>query len=285
MIEDILSQFNIITDQFNKLDNRLFVNIIDIALISFVLYRLLLIIRGTRAMQVLRGLVVTVVIFFVADQMGLSAMSWVLRNAMALGVITLFIVFQPEMRRGLAQIGGSNILSGSVGGNELVIGELVRAVARLSARRAGALIVLERDTGLRNYVETGVEMGAKVSAELITTIFLAHGTPLNDGAIIISRDRILAASCFLPLARLTELDIELGTRHRAGVGLSEESDAVVIIVSEETGDVSLATGGDLDTITAFHFDQNGFRERINYLWGVRENEKGFLSYFRRGDGN
>jgi diadenylate cyclase len=286
MMESILSQFSSLAAQFGKLNNRLLLNIIDIALISFVLYRLLLIIKGTRAMQVLRGLVAVVVVFFIADQMGLSAMSWILRNAMALGVIALFIVFQPELRRALAQIGGTSVLSNQPpGGGELVIGEVVRAVARLSAKRSGALIALERDTGLRDYVETGIEMGAKVSAELIITIFLSHGTPLNDGAVIISRDRILAASCFLPLARYTKLGVELGSRHRAGVGLSEESDAVVIIVSEETGNVSLAINGELETVSASQFDQEEFRRLISSLWGVREAKRGFASYFRRGVGN
>ncbi|MFZ5647396.1 MAG: diadenylate cyclase CdaA [Bacillota bacterium] len=232
---------------FNPLDIFSITNLIDIAIVAFVLYRLMLLIRGTRAVQLLKGLAVLVVATALSSLLQLYTLQWILKQAMTALVVALPIVFQPELRRALEKLGGGggwllNRHSVSEADIDSVVGEIVRAVRIMSKEKIGALIVLERSTGLEEYIDTGIKVGGRASGELLVNIFIPR-TPLHDGAVIIRGDRIMAAACVLPLTQAQNLSRSLGTRHRAGIGITEESDALAIIVSEETGTISLAVEG------------------------------------------
>ncbi|MCL6612160.1 MAG: diadenylate cyclase CdaA [Peptococcaceae bacterium] len=247
---------------FNLLDIFSLTSIIDIAIVAFVLYRLMLLIKGTRAVQLLKGLAVLVVATAVSSLLHLYTLQWLLKQAMTALVVALPIVFQPELRRALEKIGGGRFLSpqfGNAGEIDLdrLVGEIVRAAGIMSRERIGALIVLERSTGLEEYIDTGVKVGGLISAELLVNIFIPR-TPLHDGAVIVRGDRIMAAACVLPLTQGHSLEKTLGTRHRAGVGITEESDAVTVIVSEQTGIISLAVEG----VLARELDEKTLADRL-----------------------
>ncbi len=236
-------QFQSIFFQFGWRD------VLDIALIAFILYKLIVLIRGTRAVQLLKGLVLLLIATVVVRQLGLTAIDWVLRQVMTIGLIAIPIVFQPELRRGLEQLGRGKIFvrtSHIYGEIDLqkVIEEIIKGIQVLVKNRIGALIVMERETGINEFIETGIHTDAYVSAELLINIFMPR-TPLHDGAIIIRGNKIMAAGCYLPLTENPHLSKELGTRHRAALGISEYTDAVAIVVSEETGALSLANNGKL----------------------------------------
>jgi diadenylate cyclase len=219
--------------------------ILDISLLSFVIYRLLLLIRGTRAVQMFIGLLTIIVLSITADWLALGGLNWLISNLKTVWVIAFLILFQPELRRGLSQIGQSRFFARLLPGTRFaVLGEVVKAVEEMSEERIGGLIVLERNSGLRNFVETGTRLDAMVTSELLLTIFTPH-TTLHDGAVIVRGDRVVAAGCILPLSQNPRLSQSLGTRHRAALGLVEETDAVVIVVSEETGGISIAADGKL----------------------------------------
>lgn len=221
-------------------------DVLDVAIVAFVIYRVLLVFRGTVAIQMLAGLGLLMVARFVSRQADLRSLSFVLENFWAFWVLALIVLFQPELRRALAQAGRSRLLQRMVGealaARRQLVDEIVRAVEVLAQKRVGALLAVERSVGLRAYVELGVPMEAIVSAELLGSVF-QPGSPLHDGAAIIQGNRLAAAGCFLPLSRNLGLSRTLGTRHRAAVGLSEESDAAVVVVSEETGLVAVAVDG------------------------------------------
>ncbi len=221
-------------------------DILDILLVSVILYRILLIIKGTKAFQILIGLVVLLIAFLLSGYMGLYTMDWLIQSLWAQIVLALVILFQPEIRRALAQMGEARFIPSFTSAEELKsLEEIVKASISLANRKIGALVVIERETSLRDFIEIGSPLDAKVSRELILSIF--HPTsPIHDGAVIIRGNRIVAAGCFLPLTLSAELSKAFGTRHRAGIGLSEETDAVVIIVSEETGSIATAVGGKLE---------------------------------------
>ena len=227
------------------------INLLDILLVAFLLYKLMMLIKGTRAVQLIRGLLVLLMATAISDILGLKSINWILERAQTALFIAIPIVFQPELRRALEQLGRGNLISRSMRSNfleqdelETIISEIVRAVKKLAREKTGALIILERQTGLADYVETGIKLDSLVSGEMLLNIFIDK-TPLHDGAVIIHRERILAASCFLPLSENPNLSKELGTRHRAGLGITEVSDAIGIIVSEETGVISVAEDGRL----------------------------------------
>ncbi len=221
-------------------------DVLDISIVSYIIYRILLVIRGTRATQMLLGLLLLLICSIVAQWFHLNALTLMISTLEAVWVLGFIIVFQPELRRGLAELGRSRFFRFFMHTREQkVIEEIIKAVEKLVSQKLGALIVLERGSGLKTFIETGTKLGATVSAELIVAIF-TYRSPLHDGAVIIGQYIIRAAGCILPLTEQPVYDKELGTRHRAAIGLSEETDAVVIVVSEETQQVSLTYDGFLE---------------------------------------
>jgi uncharacterized protein (TIGR00159 family) len=222
----------------------------DILLVSAVLYRVFLMFKGTRAVPMVLGLLLLAGVSIGAHRLELFGLSWVLENFWAAWVLVVVVLFQPELRRALTQLGHSRFFQGFLGASleerSHVVEDVVRAAEALAAKRIGALMVVERATGLRQYAELGVPLEALISSDLLGSIFLPY-SPLHDGAVIIQGDRVVSAGCFLPLSRNVEVGRKLGTRHRAALGITEETDAVAVAVSEETGGISLAAGGHLET--------------------------------------
>jgi diadenylate cyclase len=218
-------------------------DVLDILIVAYVIYRIALLIRGTRTMQMVVGLLVVAGAFVGSQLLGLFTLNWLLNNFLGSLFVILVVIFQSDIRRALTRVGTPTFLTGNVTVAS-VAQELVNAVAWLSARRIGALIVLEQEVGLSDYVETGRMLQARLSPELLETIFM-RGSPLHDGAVIINGENVLAAACLLPLSTNPNVSLALGTRHRAAIGITEESDAVVIVVSEEDGTISFARNGEL----------------------------------------
>ncbi|KJJ83432.1 hypothetical protein OMAG_002698 [Candidatus Omnitrophus magneticus] len=212
--------------------------LLEIGILWVTYYMLFLILSGTMAEQVMKGIIIIVVIVAVTREINLVIINWILTKLLPLSVVAFFIIFQPELRRGLARLGRF----GGNNGKKAAIGEISKATMVLSKKKVGGLIAIERKVGLRRYVESGVGIDAEVTSELINTIFVTS-SPLHDGGIIISGDRIEAAACLFPLTQNTNIPKTVGTRHRAAIGLSEETDSIVIVVSEETGNISVAIGG------------------------------------------
>ena len=222
------------------------IDVVDILAVAFIVYRLLVLTRGTRAAQMLLGLLLIVGISLIAEWAHLNGLNWLFSNLRTVWVIAFVILFQPELRRALAQFGQNPVLRFFIRfENETeATGEVIAAARSMSRKRQGALIVLSREASLRPYIETGKRIEGRVSAELLETIFSPKG-PLHDGAVILRDDQIVAAGCVLPLTDNPAIPPTYGTRHRAALGLSEETDAVVVVVSEETGDISIAHQGEL----------------------------------------
>ncbi|WP_374689570.1 diadenylate cyclase CdaA [Promineifilum sp.] len=221
------------------------VDVVDILLVTLIIFGVLMLIRGTRAVQVLRGLLVLgAIIFILANIFDLRAFSWLLDNMLPVLLIAIPVIFQPELRRALEQLGlaGRYLRFFRKDDVNPVVIAFKDAALRLSQRRHGALVVFEQDTGLQEYIDTGVIMNADPSPELFLTVFNKH-TELHDGAIIVRENKIVAAACVLPLSTSSLSDRQMGLRHRAALGISEVSDAVAVVVSEETGQVSIAHNG------------------------------------------
>lgn len=220
-------------------------SVLDIVMVALVFYGLFRLFQGTQAIALLRGILVIALIFVLAASR-FTAFGWLLKNALPMVLVAIPVIFQPELRRALERLGRSAPLVMGRGSREAaaqqIIYEVSQAVEALARERTGALIILEGETGLEEYIESGERIDAEVSARLLTTIFFP-GTPLHDGAVIIRGDRIIAAACVLPLTQRDLADSSLGTRHRAAVGITEQNDAVAIVVSEETGIVSLSRSG------------------------------------------
>src|SRR3990167_7326662 len=214
--------------------------IIEIILLWFVIYHIMLFFEGTRAVQVLRGIVILLVAFFLFQKFGLEVLEWLLTKLLAISIIAILIIFHPEIRQGLARLGQGHLFSPALGEEELdyMLREIGIAAESLSRNKIGALISIEKNDPLSSYIESGVSIDARVSAELIEAIFTPNN-PLHDGGLIIQQGRIAAAGCLFPLSEDKELNRIFGTRHRAALGLSEETDAIVIIISEERQDMSL----------------------------------------------
>jgi diadenylate cyclase len=216
---------------------------LEVAVVAFVLYRALLLFQRTRAVRILLGLAVLVATYLIATLLKLGMITYLLGLIFQYGAIALLIVFHPELRAALAHLGRSRRFFPQLG-TDAVADEVALTIDRLSQRRVGAIIAIERTVRLDNYVQSGSEMRARVSADLLTTIFTPHA-PLHDGAVIVQGDTIIGAGCILPLSHDAEIDRSLGTRHRAALGLVAETDALVIVVSEETGVISVAEQGRL----------------------------------------
>ena len=221
---------------------------LDIAIVSYIVYKMIGFIRETRAMQLIRALVIIIVAFFVSDIFNLYLLNWLLKSLFTMGLFAVVVLFQPELRRALEQVGRKNLMNTNsfrnIDKNKAVetVDSLVSAIDDFSATRTGALIAIERETMLNDIIETGVVVDAEISIRLLGNLFY-EGSPLHDGGVIIRGARIHAASCVFPLTEKKNIGRNLGTRHRAGVGLSEVCDALIIIVSEETGVVSIAEDG------------------------------------------
>ncbi len=231
---------------------------LEILILWYVIYMILLFVKGTRSEQLLKGLVIITLIFIGTQQLGLDAINWVITRLFPISVIALLIVFQPELRRALAQLGQF----GKHQENIEAIDEIVKALLTLSKKRVGALIVIEREAGLRSYIETGTILDAEVTAYLLASIFLPQ-SPLHDGAVIIESGRLAAAACVLPLPQ-EEKDLPkyMGMRHRAAVGISEETDAVCVVVSEETGSISVANDGNLK----YELDEDNLKNMLKSIF-------------------
>lgn len=222
-------------------------SLIDILVIWFLIYQLMVLIRGTRAVQLFKGIVVILVVRLISWAIGLTTVSWVMDQIINWGVIAIVVVFQPEIRRGLEHIGRGSIFTRNPSGNEEaenMIKQLDQAISYMSKRRIGALISIEMDTGLEEYIETGIPMDADITGALLINTFIPN-TPLHDGAVIIKNNRIAVAAAYLPLSDSKLIPKELGTRHRAAVGISEVTDALTIVISEETGEVSFTKDNEL----------------------------------------
>lgn len=223
-------------------------DIIDILIVSYVIYKLIQMVRGTRAIQLLKGILVVVIVWLLSIWFKLDTLRWMMNEMITVGVLAVIVIFQPELRRALEQLGRGKLFK-RYGGAESeeykrTINEVIVAANFLARKKYGALIVFERETGLNDYTESGITLNAKVSSQLLINIFIPN-TPLHDGAVIIQQNQIVAAGCYLPLSENPFISKELGTRHRAAIGLSEVSDAICVIVSEETGQISLAMNGQI----------------------------------------
>ena len=238
------------------------IDALDILIVTFVVYQIILALRGTRAFQMLLGLALLYLASRVSLRIGLLTVNWALSNLLAVWFLLIIILFQPELRRALASVGrrGSLLRAFSRYQEAHMIDEAVRAITSLAAKKIGAIIVVERDTRLSDSLDSGTVVDALVSRRLLESIFYPY-SPLHDGAVIISRDRIVAAACFLPLSINPDLPGDLGTRHRAAVGVTEESDAIAIVVSEETGMISLVSGGEITR----NLDAAALRQRLSQL--------------------
>ena len=229
-----------------------FIDILDILIMTYLIYQVILLARKTRAVQLLKGILVLLLCYFVARQLGLKTVNFVLSNFLQCGIIAVIVVFQPELRRILEQVGRNtgiiSMITGHKGVDETTakyydsINNICTSCEMMSKSKTGALLVIEQKTGLAEIISTGTVVDATLTSELIETIFY-EGSPLHDGAAIVRDGRLFAAGCYLPLSANNEIGRELGTRHRAGLGMSENSDAIVIIVSEETGIISVAQNG------------------------------------------
>ncbi|SFF08793.1 diadenylate cyclase [Bacillus sp. OV194] len=222
--------------------------IVDILLVTYVFYKLIMLIRGTKAVQLLKGIVVIVAVWLASSFFELRTMGWLMDKAITYGLLAIIIIFQPELRRALEQLGRGKLFSRSGLADEEEMGNSIDAIVKstnyMAKRRIGAIISFERETGLTDYVETGIPIHSKLSSELLTNIFVPN-TPLHDGAVILRQNEIVAAGCYLPLTESPFVSKELGTRHRAAIGVSEVTDAITVIVSEETGGISITKNGEI----------------------------------------
>ncbi|KAA0948575.1 TIGR00159 family protein [Sporosarcina sp. ANT_H38] len=256
------------------------INIADVLLVWFVFYKLFTIIKGTKAVQLLKGIFVLIIARYLTEYFGLNTLLWMMDQVLMFGFLAIIIIFQPELRRALEQVGRGRLFARSMMQEEeerdRLIEAFVKSVSYMAKRRIGALISIEKETGLSEYIETGTGMDSLITSELLINIFIPN-TPLHDGAVIVQRNRIAAAGCYLPLSESAFISKELGTRHRAAIGISEVTDAVTIIVSEETGAVSLTANGDIDR----NLDMEEFEARLRRVWFGLTPEKKDTSIWKR----
>jgi diadenylate cyclase len=246
--------------------------VLEILILWGMYYLVYLLFKGTAAEQVLKGIIVISLVVLLTRGLNLVIINWMLTRLLAISVVAFLIIFQPEIRRGLARIGRFGVFPEE----KETIGEISKSCAIMSKRRIGGLVAIERETGLRRYVESGVSIDARVTSELINTIFSVT-TPLHDGGIIVSHQRIEAAACLFPLTQNPDVPKSMGTRHRAALGLSEETDAVVVVVSEETGGISVASGGRITT----DIDPKNLVGMIEKAYMPRERRRSFPVTMKR----
>lgn len=247
------------------------VAVVDIALVAYIIYRILELIRGTRAQQALTGLLLIAAAFFASKFFGLNTLSWLLDNFISSFLLIVIVVFQHDIRRGLSKVGRRSLYEAvGYGWGAYLVDELTRAASTMAKDRIGAIIIIEREADLSELAETGIRVDARISTALLSQIFTPPG-PLHDGATIIQQGRISAAAVFLPLTQNPRFDVSLGTRHRAAIGVTEELDAIAIVVSEERGQISIAEGG---TLTR-DLDEAMLRKvLLNYLGRPKKKGKG-----------
>src|SRR5216684_4355404 len=221
------------------------ISVIDILLVALIIYEFLALIRGTRAALILVGISVVVLSSYFSRLADLVALNWLISRILPYTVFALIIIFAPEIREGLARLGKRLTMARSSGAEADAYDDIVMAANLFSQNQTGALMVIEREIGLRTYIESGVPLDARLSYDLLATVF-RPSAPLHDGAVIVQKDRVAAAACFLPLSMNPVLSTQLGTRHRAGIGVTEETDAIAVVVSEESGAISLAVGGKIE---------------------------------------
>ena len=251
---------------------RVLTSLLDIFIIAFIIYYLLNIISGTRAVQLIKGLILIFAVALLSQLLELNTVNWFLDSFLTIILVALPIVFQPELRRALEQIGRGGFLKEHFWQNwgPKEINDIISAVTDLAKDKTGALIVISRRVGLKNYIETGIELNSKISKQLIISIF-KHASPLHDGAVIIENGRIQAASCFLNLSTRSDINPRLGTRHRAAIGITEESDSIALVVSEESGVISMAEDGKLSR----NLDEGELRENLAASF-EKSKEKSFM---------
>lgn len=251
-------------------------NLLDVLLVWYVLYKILTLIKGTKAVQLLKGIFVIIIAKIATTAFGLDTLDWLLEEVINWGFLAIIIIFQPEIRRALEQLGRGKIFQRTTSQQDEEQSRLIEAmkksVSYMAKRRIGALISIEKETGLNEYIETGIKMNAEISSELLINIFIPN-TPLHDGAVIMQKDKIAAAACYLPLSESAFISKELGTRHRAALGLSEVTDAIVVIVSEETGAISVAFDGKIDR----NLSIDEFEAKLRNLWFGPEQESNLAS--------
>lgn len=268
----------------NLTDNQLvrtFLNILDILLVWFVIYKILTLIKGTKAVQLLKGIFVIIIIRIITEYLGLTTLGWMTNQVIDYGFLAIIIIFQPELRRALEQLGRGKLFARSGMQEEeerdRLISAMTKSISYMAKRRIGALISIEKDTGLNDYIETGIQMNSDISSELLINLFIPN-TPLHDGAVIIQKNRIAAAACYLPLSESPFISKELGTRHRAAIGISEVTDAVTVIVSEETGGISLTVNGELHR----DLSMEEFEQRLRNAWFGDTTEKNTTRWSWKG---
>lgn len=257
-------------------------DIIDIAIVAFVIYKLFSLLRNTRAEQVLKGLIFVLFFASIADILNLNTVSWVMNQFLTVALVFIIVVFQPELRSALERLGRGRSLFSSekIQRDERSIDELVSAMSSLSRQKIGALVVLEREVGLSDIIESGTKLDSDISSELLINIFIPN-TPLHDGAVIIRKNTIAAAACYLPLSSSNTIAKELGTRHRAAIGISEKSDCLVVIVSEETGNISVAENGKINR----YFDEESLKIRLKNELVNTDNVSEVLKKEKKGEVN
>lgn len=245
-------------------------DIIDILIVGYIIYRVILLIKGTRAVQMLAGIAILIVVYFGARELEFLTLYWLLGTFLSSIFLIIIIVFQRDIRKALTQVGQTPF---SKGYEETVLAlvEIVKAVQYMADRKIGCLVIIERETGLKDYLESGTHIDATVSRQLLVSLFLPN-SPLHDGGVVIRNDRIISAGCVLPLTKNPYINKALGTRHRAAIGLSEETDAIIIVVSEETQKISLVQHGAITT----DLDENALRNRLDAIFVPKEYETPLL---------
>lgn len=251
-------------------------DILDILIVAFIIYRIIDLIKGTRAVQMVMGLVVLFVVSLLSQKLHLVTLHWILTSFLGSIILVIIVIFQNDIRKALMNMGQTPFFRRVYFfGRESEIEELCRGISSLADRQIGALIILERKTGLRDFIERGVQLDAKISGSLLVSIFNKE-SPIHDGAVIISEGRIAAAACFLPLSQDPSLEKEMGTRHRAAMGMTEENDAVAIVISEETGAIRFAMGGKLSR----KMNEKGFKKVLQRLF-VQSTRKTLWGLWKR----